>query len=81
MKSEELAGFPGKLKGVIYIYTYIKIDVHIFICSYVEEEDGSRKEFAKFLYFIWYAISSDNVTDVWRLLHIYFLLQTELLLK
>lgn len=63
MKSEELAGFPGKLKGVIYIYTYIKIDVHIFICIYVEEEDGLRKEFAKFLYFIWYAISSDNVSD------------------
>lgn len=63
MKSEELEGCPGKLKGVIHIYTRLKIDVHVFICIYVEEEDGLRREFEKFLYFIWYAIASDNGSD------------------
>lgn len=37
--------------------------MHIFICISVEEEDGLRKEFVKFLDFIWYAISSDNASD------------------
>lgn len=42
---------------------YIYISVYVFICIYVEDEDSFRKGLANILNFIWYAISSDNVSD------------------
>lgn len=76
MKIEELAGFPGKLKGIIHIYTHIYKKqfayVYMHLCKNLQNSRiSSGVLFPQIM----------RVTDVGRLLHIYFLSQTELLLK